>query len=179
MHAAARGIRALTGVVCTTVVWHLLGRGTMLAATSTKSAIAALSVCYLAGAVAHVPIAALHTVSMLTLGWRRGLVGAIAGATIADAVLLGVGRLVPRRRLARVAGRHVGPVARLLVPGRVRDIAAVRVSAAAPFSIVAVVAGAIGVPLARFLVGTLVVTMPCAAAVALIAWALGGAHAVP
>ncbi len=179
VRAAVRGLRALVGVVCTTIVWHWLGRGTPLAPTFMRLAIAALSLCYLVGAVAHVPIAALHTVSILSLGWPRGLIGAIAGATIADAILLGFGRLVPRRRLARVAGRHLGPVARLLVPGRIRDIAAVRVSATAPFPTVGLVAGAIGVPLARYLVGTLVVTMPCAAGVALVAWALGGAHAVP
>jgi phosphatidylserine/phosphatidylglycerophosphate/cardiolipin synthase-like enzyme/uncharacterized membrane protein YdjX (TVP38/TMEM64 family) len=179
VHAAARGVRALTGVVCTTLAWHWMAQATPLAAVSTRLAVASLTVCYVVGAVVHVPIAALHTVSVLTLGSRRGVLCAIVAATIADTIMLGVGRLVPRRRLARVAGRHVAPVARLLVPGRVRDVAAVRIAAAAPFSIVGLVAGATGVPLWRFLLGTVLVTAPSAAVVGFVAWALGGTHTVP
>ncbi len=179
VRAAVHALRALAGVVCTTLLWRWLGPATPLATASTRFATGALSLCYLVGSVAHVPIAALHTVSVLTLGWPRGVACAIAAATIADTVMLGLGRLVPRPWLARVAGRHLGPVARLLVPGRVRDVAAVRASASAPFPVVGLVAGATHVPLGRFLVGTLAVTAPTAMAVGLVAWALGGAHAAP
>ena len=179
VHAAVRGARALVGVVCTIVAWHWLGRGPLIAPVSLRLATAALTICYLVGAAAHVPIAALHTVSVLALGPRWGVPCAIAGATIADAIMLSLGRLVPRRRLAALAGRHLGPLARLLVPGRVRDVAAVRMAATAPFPTVGLVAGATRVPLGRFLLGTLLVTAPCAAAVGLVAWALGGARPVP
>jgi phosphatidylserine/phosphatidylglycerophosphate/cardiolipin synthase-like enzyme len=177
--ATMRGARALVGVVCTSLVWHWLGRGALLAKTPPQLAIAALAVCYVAGALAHVPIAALHTVSVLALGTRRGVLCAIAGASVADAIVFLLGRFVPRRRLARLAGRHLRPVARLLVPGRIRDVAAVRATGTAPFPVVGLVAGATGVPLGRFLVGTLLVTAPCAAAVGLVAWMLGGARALP
>jgi uncharacterized membrane protein YdjX (TVP38/TMEM64 family) len=82
--------------------------------------------------------------------------------------------VLPRARAARLAGRHLSPLARLLVRGRARDVAMVRLTGLAPFPIVAAVAGASSVPLWRFLAGTLAVTIPSAGAVALLTWLLGG-----
>jgi uncharacterized membrane protein YdjX (TVP38/TMEM64 family) len=61
----------------------------------------------------------------------------------------------------------------------VRDVAAVRMSASAPFPVVGLVAGATRVPLGRFLLGTLAVTAPTATAVGLVVRALGGTPAAP
>jgi phosphatidylserine/phosphatidylglycerophosphate/cardiolipin synthase-like enzyme/uncharacterized membrane protein YdjX (TVP38/TMEM64 family) len=173
LRATLRGLRALAGVVVTVLVWRAMGAGAFLAAVPTRLAVAAMTVCHVVGATLQVPIAALHTVSVLALGPARGALCAIVAATIADVLMFLTGRALPRRRLARTAGRHLGPLARLLVPGRVRDVAAVRVSGAAPFPIVALVAGTAGVPLWRFLLGSVLVTVPSALAVAWVAWALG------
>jgi hypothetical protein len=61
---------------------------------------------------------------------------------VTDVVVFALGAALPRRRLARVAGRYFVPVVRMLVPGRVRDVAIVRLSSAAPFPTVGMVAGA-------------------------------------
>src|SRR5262249_52941991 len=91
VHAAIRGARALVGVVCTILAWHWTVGHAFLAETPLGLAIAATSICYLAGAAARVPIAALHTVSVLALGSRHGVLSAVVGATVADLVMLGLG----------------------------------------------------------------------------------------
>jgi len=173
VRAAVRGARALVGIMCTALAWRWAGLGHLLAGVPTPTALAALSTAYLAGAAAQVPIAALHTVSVLTLGPHRGILCAAVGAGVTDLVVFALGASLPRRYLARMAGRHFAPVIRMLVPGRVRDVAVVRLSSPAPFPTVGMVAGASSVPLWRFLVGTTVVATASAAATALVAWALG------
>jgi phospholipase D1/2 len=174
VRAVVRGARALAGVVCTTLVWRWLAIGTILAPATTRFALAAMSACYLLGAVAHVPITATHTVSALALGPRRGALCAIAGAVLTDVLAFVVGKVVSRRRLARGAGRHLVPIARLLAPGRVRDVAVVRIAGTAPFPTVGLVAGTSGVPFWRYLAGTLAVLVPSAVAVVFVTWAIGG-----
>jgi phospholipase D1/2 len=173
VRAAVRGARALIGVVCTALAWRWAGLGRMLATVPTPAAVAAVSVAYLVGATVQLPIAALHTVSVLTLGPARGVLCATVGAGVTDVVVFALGAALPRRRLARVAGRYFVPVVRMLVPGRVRDVAIVRLSSAAPFPTVGMVAGASSMPLWRFLVGTLLVAAVSAAATAGIAWLVG------
>jgi len=122
----------------------------------------------------QVPIAALHTVSALALDPRRGALWAAAASAITDLLGFALGSLLARERVARLVGRHLGPLPRLLIWGRARDVAMVRLTGVAPFPTVAIVAGASGVPPWRFLIGTMAVTVPSAAATALLAWALGG-----
>ncbi len=174
VRATVRGARALLGIVCTALVWRWIGLGPLLANTATIPALAAMMAAYLLGAALQMPIAALHTVSMLVLGPRRGTLCAIAGAVFTDLVIYLVGRALPRGRLARLAGRYLGPVTRVVVRRRVRDVTIVRLSGAAPFPTVAVVAGAAGVPLWRFLAGSILAEAPCTAATALLVWSVGG-----
>jgi uncharacterized membrane protein YdjX (TVP38/TMEM64 family) len=129
---------------------------------------------YVLGAVASVPIAALHTVSALALGPPRGTLYAIAASGTVDLLGFAVGWALPRTHLARRAGRYLGPLTRILTRARVRDVAVLRMSGAAPFPTVALVAGASRVLPWRFLAGTMCVTVPSAAFIALVAWALGG-----
>jgi uncharacterized membrane protein YdjX (TVP38/TMEM64 family) len=112
-------------------------------------------------------------VSVLALGPAAGVLCATVGAGVTDVVVFALGTALPRRRLARVAGRHFVPVIRMLVPGRVRDVAIVRLSSAAPFPTVGMVAGASAMPLWRFLVGTVMVAAASAAATAGVAWLVG------
>jgi phospholipase D1/2 len=173
VRAAVRGARALVGVVCTALAWRWAGLGHMLAMVPTPAALAAVSTAYLVGAAVQLPIAALQTVSVLALGPARGILCATAGAGVTDVVVFALGAALPRRRLARLAGRHFVPVIRMLVPGRVRDVAIVRLSSAAPFPTVGMVAGASSVPLWRFLVGTLLVAAVSASATAGVACLVG------
>ena len=99
---------------------------------------------------------------------------AIAAPVFTDLVIYLIGRALPRGRLARLAGRYLGPVTRVVVRRRVRDVTIVRLSGAAPFPTVAVVAGAAGVPLWRFLAGSILAEAPCTAATALLVWSVGG-----
>ena len=169
-----RGARALAGVLATTLVWRLVGLGAFLAHAPALHVGVALAVIYLLGSVLQVPIAALHTVTVLSLGPWRGFYDAVAASTVTDVLAFGVAWVLPRARAARLAGRHLSPLARLLVRGRARDVAMVRLTGLAPFPTVAVVAGASSVPLWKFLGGTLAVTIPSVAAVASITWLLGG-----
>jgi phospholipase D1/2 len=172
--AAARGTRALVGVAATALVWRGTGLGGVFEPVPTTPAIATLVACYLVGTAALVPVAALDTVSALVLGPRLGTLCAAGAATLAAAIGYALGRLLPRRPLARATGRYLDRVSRLLVPGRVRDVAAVRIAGAVPFPIVSMVAGASRVPFVRFLLGTVLVAAPSAAVAALVAHALGG-----
>jgi phosphatidylserine/phosphatidylglycerophosphate/cardiolipin synthase-like enzyme/uncharacterized membrane protein YdjX (TVP38/TMEM64 family) len=172
--AGARALRALLGIVATVLAWNLADLRAAFEAVGTWRTAAAMVVSYLVGSSLLVPVAALDTVSALVLGPWVGTSCAVAGAVVAAIGGHLIGRLLPRRRLARLAGRYLDRVSRLLVPGRVRDVAAVRIAGAVPFPVVALVAGASRVPFGRFVLGTLLVAAPSAAAAATIVWLLGG-----
>ena len=174
VRGAVRGGRALLGVVCTTLVWRAFGVGAFLASVPMSIGLAAITLTYLLASLLAVPIAALHTVSALALGPGRGAFCASVAALTTDLVWFAAGRFLPRPRVARLAGRHLAPVARLLLHRRARDVAMVRLTGVAPFPTVATVAGASRMPVWRFVLGTMCVTVPSAGATALLAWALGG-----
>jgi phospholipase D1/2 len=85
------------------------------------------------------------------------------------------GRLGWRRGTRRVAGPHVERIARRLGAGRgLRDVTMLRLVPVAPFTVVSVVCGALGVRLDLFLLATLAGTIPSLAVAALVIWALAG-----
>lgn len=174
VRGAVRGLRALAGVGCTALAWRAIGLGAFLAGMPMALTLGAMAGVCLLGSALQVPIAALHTVSALALGPHRGTLYAIAASGTVDLLGFALGSLLPQERRARVAGRYLGPLSRLLVRGRARDVALLRLSGAAPFPTVAIVAGASRVPAWRFLAGAMCVTIPSAALTAFVAWVLGG-----
>jgi phospholipase D1/2 len=79
---------------------------------------------------------------------------------IAAAVTYLIGRRLDRSLVRRLAGRRLGRVSRFLYRRGTLAIAAVRLVPLAPFAVVNVVAGAMGIREGRFLAGTALGLLP-------------------
>jgi phosphatidylserine/phosphatidylglycerophosphate/cardiolipin synthase-like enzyme/uncharacterized membrane protein YdjX (TVP38/TMEM64 family) len=130
---------------------------------------------YVACGALMVPTSLLVLATFLVLGPSSGFVGALGGLTAAAIVGWTAGRLAWRRGMRSVAGPHVERIARRLGARRdLRALVAVRLFPVAPFTVVSVVCGALGVRLDRFILATLLGTMPSLVTIALLVYALEG-----
>ncbi len=98
--------------------------------------------------------------AVVALGTRPGFVCSFAGVMIAAAVTYLIGRRLDRSLVRRLAGRRLGRVSRFLYRRGTLAMAAVRLVPLAPFAVVNVVAGAMGIRAGRFLVGTALGLLP-------------------
>jgi uncharacterized membrane protein YdjX (TVP38/TMEM64 family) len=130
---------------------------------------------FVVGGALMIPTSLLVLATLLLLGPWSGFhfaLGGLTGAAIAGWI---AGRLAWRRGLRRVAGPHVERIARRLGPRRdIPSVASVRLFPLAPFTVVSVVCGALGVRLDRFVLATLAGTLPSLVALALLVYAFGG-----
>jgi hypothetical protein len=173
VRAAVRGARALAAVLVTALAWRWLGLGGRVVAPP-RAAVATVACWWIVGTSLLVPTPPLVAASALVLGPRAGTTAVVLGAIGAAIVDHLAGRVLSRRRLARLVGPYLDRVTRYLLPGRLRDVLVTRLAASAPFAVAGIVAGATGVALWRLVLGTLAFAIPAAATAAWIAWAVGG-----
>jgi uncharacterized membrane protein YdjX (TVP38/TMEM64 family) len=129
---------------------------------------------FVVGSALMLPLSVLGAVTLILLGPWRGFGYALTGAMTAAFVGWAAGRVAWRRGLRHVAGPHAERIARRLGVRRdLRALTSVRLLPVAPFTVVSVVCGAMGVRMDRFLLGTLLGTLPSMSLLALLVYALG------
>jgi uncharacterized membrane protein YdjX (TVP38/TMEM64 family) len=116
-----------------------------------------------------VPVSALILACVLLFDPVPGALYALGGSVAAAAVAHTVGRTLWGDALRQLAGPHLARVARSLARHGVLSVAIVRLLPVAPFTIVNLVAGGIGVRASTFLLGTVLGMAPGVALFAVLA----------
>ena len=130
---------------------------------------------FVVGSALVVPTSLLVLTALLILGPGPGFQAALGGLMAAALAGWLAGRIGWSRGVRRVAGPHVERIARRLGARRdIRTLAALRLLPNAPFTVVSVVCGALGVRLDLFLLATLAGVLPSLVVCALLVYALTG-----
>jgi uncharacterized membrane protein YdjX (TVP38/TMEM64 family) len=117
--------------------------------------------------VLAVPLIFLTLVAVAAYGPLTGSVYVLAGALMSAAVSYGVGRLLGREVVERLAGPRVNQLSRRLARRGLLAVVAVRLVPVAPFAVVNMVAGASHLRLQHLLLGTAIGILPGTLGVAL------------
>jgi phospholipase D1/2 len=129
-------------------------------------------VAYIVGSAVMLPLTILIVATILVFGPWTGIAYALAGSLCAAAIVYGAGRTLWRDLVDRLAGRHVDRLVRRLSRRGVVAIAIVRLLPVAPFTIVNLVAGALRLRFAVFMVGSLLGLVPGIVLIALLRTAI-------
>jgi phospholipase D1/2 len=128
-----------------------------------------LVLAYTPAAFVLLPRPLLTLVSVMTFGVLWGLVYATSGVLIAALVTYYAGRLLPKKTLQRLAGDALEPAGKLLREHGVVAVFGSNMLPTPPFVIQNMIAGAVRIPLWRFLLGTLLALLP-----GMLAWTVFG-----
>jgi uncharacterized membrane protein YdjX (TVP38/TMEM64 family) len=162
---------ALVGVlVLLAAVWRFTSLGdwlsrdriaaTILAVRQMPLAPLAVAAVYVVASLFFFPVTALIVATALVLPPLQGIVSALLGVLAASAATFGLGRLLGRGLVRRLAGGRANEVSRRVARRGILAVAAVRLVPIAPFSLVNLVAGASHVGFRDFIVGTLLGMAP-------------------
>jgi phospholipase D1/2 len=127
-----------------------------------RSGLAPLAVVafFVGGGLVVAPIVALILASVLAFGALWGGAYAMLGGLSSAVVTFGVGRLLGRTAVERLLGQQARRVQHWLAARRVPALIVMRNAPVVPFSVVNVVAGASGLRLLDFLLGTVLGLLP-------------------
>jgi phospholipase D1/2 len=123
---------------------------------------------FVVASVVSVPILALIGATVVTLGPVLGFVCSAAGTMLAAAATFGVGRLLGRRPLQRLLGKRLDALERRVAKRGVIAIALIRKVPVAPFTLVNMLIGALGIRFRDFIFGTALGMLPGIAAFAFV-----------
>jgi len=164
------GVLALAALVVLAALWSYGPLGRWLPADRVGEWIAAYRdsplallwtvVAYAGLGVVLFPLTLLIVQTALVFDPWTALLHAMSGSLVSAAVGWTIGRLAGRGRLRRMAGHGASRVGRLIRDQGVLTMAAVRLIPVAPYGVVNLVAGAVGVRLRPFLLGTLLGLLP-------------------
>jgi uncharacterized membrane protein YdjX (TVP38/TMEM64 family) len=129
----------------------------------------AMIAAYVPAAFLLLPRPVLTLVMVLTFGPLLGVAYASAGALLAGAATYAAGRFVPRSALERLAGDALEPTGKALRENGIIAVFAANMVPVPPFAVQNMIAGAVRIPLWKFLLGTLLSLVP-----GMIAWGLFG-----
>jgi len=115
---------------------------------------------YILGTLLTIPIGVLILATALLFHGVAGMLLSLAGALSAALVLYGIGRLLGRYAMRRIAGRHLNRITRRLARHGALAIAVLRILPVASYAAVSAVAGASYIRLRAFALGTLLGTAP-------------------
>ena len=115
---------------------------------------------YLAGGITGFPVTLLIFATAFTLNSWLAIVCSLLGCILSAMLLYGFGRCLGRKHVMHFAGRRVNRVNRLISKQGALAVAAVRMIPIAPYSLVNLAAGAVGVPFRDFVRGTLLGMSP-------------------
>ena len=115
---------------------------------------------YVIGGLAAVPVTLLIAATAFLFGPWTGFAYSLAGCFLSAMAAYGIGRLVGRRLVGRLAGRRVYRLSRLLRRRGLIAVATVRVVPVAPFTFVNLAAGAFRVRPSDFALGTVIGMAP-------------------
>lgn len=122
---------------------------------------------FAAACVAVVPLTFLTLVTIVAFGPAEGFLCVLAGASLGGAVSYGMGRMLGREVVERLAGERVNLLSRRLAGRGLLAVAAVRLVPVAPFAVVNLVIGASHIRLRDFLLGNALGMTPGTLAIAL------------
>ncbi|MDJ0947613.1 MAG: VTT domain-containing protein [Alphaproteobacteria bacterium] len=117
-------------------------------------------VVYVIGGLILFPVTVMIAVTAMTFGPWAGFAYALTGSLLSAAVGYLVGRAVGREVLANIAGKRVNRIRRALADKGVITVATVRSVPVAPFTLINLVAGALKLRLADYLLGSLLGLAP-------------------
>lgn len=109
---------------------------------------------FLLGGLVRVPLLLLVLATSAALGPWQGTLNALVGAVASAVLLYGMGRAAGRARIRRLAGWKINRVRRALSRHGILAMVLLRLVPVAPFSVINLVAGASGVRLRDFVIGT-------------------------
>jgi phosphatidylserine/phosphatidylglycerophosphate/cardiolipin synthase-like enzyme/uncharacterized membrane protein YdjX (TVP38/TMEM64 family) len=115
---------------------------------------------YVVAGLAVIPVTLLFIATVIVFGPWLGMAYAVVGAEAAALAAFGVGRLLGRDAVRRIAGSSVNRISRKLSERGILATITLRIVPVAPFSVVNVVAGVSDVRLRDFAVGNLVGVLP-------------------
>lgn len=123
---------------------------------------------FVAASVVAVPILALIGATVVALGPVLGFVCSAIGTLLAASATFGVGRLIGRKPLQRWLGGKVDALEKRIATRGVIAIALIRKVPIAPFTLVNMAIGALGIRFRDFLLGTALGMLPGIAAFAFV-----------
>jgi len=123
---------------------------------------------FVTASVLFVPILALIGATVVTLGPVVGFIASAIGTMLAASATFGVGRLVGRKPLHRWLGKRVDALEQRVAKRGVIAIALIRKVPVAPFTLVNMLIGALGIRYRDFILGTALGMLPGIAAFAFV-----------
>ncbi|MGE5545712.1 MAG: VTT domain-containing protein [Solirubrobacterales bacterium] len=115
---------------------------------------------FLVGGLIRLPVAVMVLATGMVLGTWLGTASSLAGALASAALIYQMGRTLGRARVRRLAGWKVNRVHRALARHGVLAIVLLRLMPVAAFSVINLIAGASGVALRDFALGTVLGMAP-------------------
>jgi phospholipase D1/2 len=115
---------------------------------------------FLLGGISVFPVTLLIFASAFILDWLPAIVCSLFGCIASAALIFGIGRGLGRKNVARLAGRRLNRVNRLISKHGTLAVAVVRMIPIAPYTLVNLAAGAVRMPFRDFLYGTLLGMCP-------------------
>jgi phospholipase D1/2 len=128
-----------------------------------------LVLAYTPAAFILLPRPLITLVSVMTFGVLLGLVYGTAGALIAALVTYYAGRFLPQKTVKRLAGDALEPAGKLLREHGVVAVFGSNMLPTPPFVIQNMIAGAVRIPLWKFVLGTFLALIP-----GMLAWTVFG-----
>jgi len=123
---------------------------------------------FVAASVVSVPILALIGATVVTLGPVLGFITSAIGTLLAASATFGVGRLIGRKPLHRWLGSRLDALEKRVAKRGVIAIALIRKVPVAPFTLVNMLIGALGIRYRDFILGTALGMLPGIAAFAFV-----------
>jgi phospholipase D1/2 len=128
-----------------------------------------LTAAYTPAAFVLLPRPLLTLVIVMTFGVLPGLVYATSGVLIAAVITYYAGRLLPKKTLERLAGDALEPAGKLLREHGVVAVFGSNMVPTPPFVVQNMIAGAVRIPLWKFMLGTSLSLLP-----GMLAWTVFG-----
>jgi phospholipase D1/2 len=128
-----------------------------------------LVLAYTPAAFILLPRPLLTLVSVMTFGVLLGLAYSTCGVLLAALITYYTGRTVPQKTLQRLAGDALEPAGKLLREHGVMAVFGSNMLPTPPFVVQNMIAGAVRIPLWKFMLGTLLALLP-----GMLAWTVFG-----
>lgn len=109
---------------------------------------------YVVGGLLVVPITLLIVVTVMAFGPVKGAVYSLIGALLSAALVFGIGHLLGRGKVRRLAGSHINRLSQRLARQGILTIVILRLLPIAPYTIVNLVFGTSHIRLRDFMLGT-------------------------
>jgi uncharacterized membrane protein YdjX (TVP38/TMEM64 family) len=154
-------------MIAIALLWHFVPladpktvRSLLAAAQDSPAAPALVIAAFLAGGFVMFPVVVLIGATAAVFGPWFGFVYAALGALVSALATYAVGRLIGKRTLRDLLGPRLNRLRQRVARRGIVTVAAVRLVPIAPYTVINLVAGASGIPLFDFAVGTVLGILP-------------------